>query len=72
MAKQLRTKKRQIKKGGKKSGLVETAAVPFGLVAIQHLASKKYGKKKRKSKKSNKSYKKKSNKSYKKNRTTKK
>jgi hypothetical protein len=56
-------KRRQNKRGGKKSGLLATAAVPFGLFAIQHLASKKYGRKSRKSKKSRKN---KTNKSYRK------
>ena len=55
------------KKGGKRSGLVETAAVPFGLLAIQHVLSRK---KKRnsstKKRKTNKSYKNKSNRYYKK------
>ena len=59
--------RQQNKKGGKRSGLVETAAVPFGLFAIQHVLSRK---KKRnsstKKRKTNKSYKNKSNRYYKK------
>lgn len=37
-------KKKKMKKGGKKAGILETATVPFGLFAIQHLYSR--GKKK--------------------------
>tara|TARA_A100001011_G_C13669248_1_gene578933 strand:+ start:233 stop:448 length:216 start_codon:yes stop_codon:yes gene_type:complete len=60
-------KNRRNRKGGKKTGLLETAAVPFGLLAIQHLATKKYGRKSSKTKKrKNKSYRNKKNKSYKK------
>lgn len=37
---QLGGKKRKMKKGGKKTGILETATVPFGLFAIQHLYSR--------------------------------
>ena len=33
-------KKKKTKKGGKKAGILETATVPFGLFAIQHLYSR--------------------------------
>ncbi len=58
MAKKQRTQnKRTLKrrtrnrKGGKKTGLIETAAVPFGLFAVQHLLSRKSGKHGKKMKK---------------------
>jgi hypothetical protein len=44
------------KRGGKKTGVIETAAVPFGLLALQHYASKKVGKKSRKSRKGSRKY----------------
>lgn len=47
-------KNRSQKRGGKRTGIVETAAVPFGLLALQHYASKKVGKKSRKSRRSRK------------------
>lgn len=33
-------KSRRSRKGGTKKGMVETAVVPFGLFALQHLASR--------------------------------
>lgn len=47
-------KNRSQKRGGKRTGIVETAAVPFGLLALQHYASKKVGRKSRKSRRSRK------------------
>ena len=47
MAKQKQSRTLRKKQGGKKSGLLETAAAPFGLFAIQHLLSKKLAKTKK-------------------------
>lgn len=54
--KQLKSRKnRSQKKGGKRTGLIETAAVPFGLLALQHYASKKVCGKSRRSRRSRRS-----------------
>tara|TARA_B100001287_G_scaffold276159_1_gene286016 strand:+ start:182 stop:583 length:402 start_codon:yes stop_codon:yes gene_type:complete len=46
---QQKKSRKQQKKGGKRSGL-EAAAVPFGLLALQHYSHKKMGKKTQKNK----------------------
>lgn len=46
--------KRNNRKGGKRVGVVETAMAPFGLVAIQHMATKMLKNKSKKNKKSKK------------------
>lgn len=58
-----RNKSMRRRRGGNRSGVLETAAVPFGLFAMSHLFSRK---KKSKRRRTNKSYRKKKNKSYKK------
>ena len=58
-----RNKSMRRRRGGNRSGVLETAAVPFGLFAISHLFSRK---KKSKHRRTNKSYRKKKNKSSKK------
>ena len=44
-------KSKKNKKGGKRTGIIETAAVPFGILALQHYAAKRKTRKSRKNKK---------------------
>ena len=40
--------KRTMRKGGRRGGLIETAAVPFGIIALKHFFTKKKRNKKKK------------------------
>ena len=40
--------KRTMRKGGRRGGLIETAAVPFGIIALKHFFTKKNRNKKKK------------------------
>ena len=50
--------KRTMRKGGRRGGLIETAAVPFGIIALKHLFTKKKRNNKKKTMKKKKNNKK--------------